>query len=89
MAHLEYSNITHEACLVQSKDETKLLLPFIKRCLKKEKKLEEKYRDIHESGEASEREENCWIKHQCSVEVLESLIHESETLLKPDGRRCC
>lgn len=32
MAHLEYSNITHEACLVQSKDETKLLLPFIKRC---------------------------------------------------------
>ena len=83
MAHLEYSNVSNEAVLVLGKDEVKRMLPLFKRFLKAEKKLEEKYQDIHEGGDATERQENKLVKHQENVSSIESIIKESERLIKP------
>ena len=83
MAHLEYSNVSHESVLVLSKDEVKRMLPFFKRCLKAERKLLERYQDIHESGEATERQENKLMKHEDNVLIMESVIQQAEQLIKP------
>ena len=83
MAHLEYSNVSHESVLVLSKDEVKRMLPFFKRCLKTERKLLERYQDIHESGEATERQENKLMKHEDNVLIMESVIQQAEQLIKP------
>ena len=83
MAHLEYSNVSHESVLVLSKDEVKRMLPFFKRCLKKERKFVERYQDIHESGEATERQENQLLKHQDNASTMESIIHQAELFIKP------
>ena len=82
MAHLEYSPITHEAGLVIDRDEAKLLIPFLKRCLKKEKKLEMKYQDIQDSGEATERQQTTLMKHQQVVIQLECIIEQAGQLAK-------
>ena len=83
MAHLEYSNVSHEACLMINKDEAKILLPFIKRCLNAEKKQEDKYQDIHDSGEATDRQETMLMKQQNKVCTLDSIIRQIELLMKP------
>ena len=59
-----------------TKEECKILLPFFQKAYKSVKSKYEKYNDIHNGGEATEREENLLMKYSEQLERLdmESII---------------
>ncbi len=82
MAHIEYSNIAHDSCLVIPRDQAKLILPFLKRAAKHEEKLWMKYLSIHEGGWAAENDDDRMYQHEENTNVLRSLIDKIDDLCR-------
>lgn len=72
----------YEQTVCITKEECKILLPFFKDAHKKVKQKYDKYEDIHEGGEATERQENLRTKYTDELEFLESILSDIETILK-------
>lgn len=60
-------------------DECELLLPTVSKAVKSAQKMYEKYKDIQESGEATEKQQDKYIQYEGELECLnavESLMKE-------------
>ena len=82
MSHIDgtrksYSS-PYEITVCMTKEECKILLPFF------QKAKYEKYNDIHNGGEATEREENLLMKYSEQLERLESVLSSIDEILKLD-----
>ena len=78
MSHIDgtrksYSS-PYEITVCMTKEECKILLPFFQKAYKSVKSKYEKYNDIHNGGEATEREENLLMKYSEQLERLESVL---------------
>ena len=86
MSYIDYtrrsSNSIYEMTVCITKEECKTLLPFFKSAYKKIKQKHDKYEDIHEGGEATEKQENLRMKYTEELGDLESIISEIEIILK-------
>lgn len=86
MSHLDYTrrdaNHPYETTVCMTKEECRILLPFFKDAHKKIKQKFDKYEDIHEGGEATERQENLLAKYEEELERIESILTDIETILK-------
>ena len=67
-------------CITDS--ECAILLPYIQKAYESEYKKWGKYNDIHESGEATSRQEDLRIKYSDSVEVLDLLLCNMKERIK-------
>lgn len=72
----------YEITVCMTKEECKILLPFFQKAYKNVKSKYEKYNDIHNGGEATEREENLLIKYSEQLERLESVLSSIDDTLK-------
>lgn len=59
-----------------------MLLPFLKHAHKKVKQKYDKYQDIHEGGDATERQENMRMKYIDELEGLDSILSAIDIILK-------
>ena len=75
-------NHAYEITVCITKEECKLLLPFFKNAYKKVKQKHDKYEDIHEGGEATERQENMRMKYIDQLESIESILSNIDMILK-------
>lgn len=82
MACVEYSLTYKKACLVLQEGEVRNILPLIEGAINRERKLFDKFKDIHDSGEATEQEEDLLIRHELKLEYLSGLRSEIERFLK-------
>lgn len=76
------SNHAYEITVCITKEECKILLPFFREAHKKVKQKYNKYQDIHEGGEATERQENMLLKYTEELEHLESILLDINNLVK-------
>ena len=72
----------YEITVCMTKEECKILLPFFQKAYKSVKSKYEKYNDIHNGGEATEREENLLMKYSEQLERLESVLSSIDDILK-------
>lgn len=72
------SNYETTVCI--KKEEGKFLLPFFEKAYKEVSRKHEKYVDIHDFGEASEKQENFRLKYADQKESLESIIQNIKQL---------
>ena len=72
----------YEITVCMTKEECKILLPFFQKAYKSVKSKYEKYNDIHNGGEATEREENLLMKYSEQLERLESVLSSIDEILK-------
>lgn len=86
MSYIDYTrcspNHAHETTVCITKEECKTLLPFFKNAYKKVKQKHAKYEDIHESGEATERQENLRMRYTDELEDLNSILSAIDEILK-------
>ena len=74
----------YEITVCMTKEECKILLPFFQKAYKSVKSKYEKYNDIHNGGEATEREENLLMKYSEQLERMESVLSSNDEILKLD-----
>jgi len=65
-----------------TKEECKILRPFFQKAYKEISSKYEKYNDIHEGGDATEREENLRMKYLDQSEHLGSVLSSIDEILK-------
>lgn len=86
MSYIDYTrrspNHAHETTVCITEEECKTLLPFFKNAHKNVKQKLDKYEDIHQSGEATERQENMRTKYANELEGLESILSAIDEILK-------
>jgi len=70
--------------LCLTSEECKLLLPEFKSSLRRETRRYEKYKDIHESGDATEKQQNLLCDAENKVDCLIAVIYQCEELIKRD-----
>ena len=58
------------------------MLPFFMKAYKSVKSKYEKYNDIHDGGDATEREDNLLIKYSEQMQSLESIISAIDEITK-------
>ncbi|WP_321520004.1 hypothetical protein [uncultured Bacteroides sp.] len=75
-------NFAYEITVCITKGECKVLLPLLKKACKETKIKFDKYEDIHDSGEATEKQENMRAKYADELESLESILSDIHTILK-------
>ena len=63
-------------------EECELLIPLVANVLKREIKRYEKYKDIHDIGEATVRQQNLLCKAENNVNSLEDILVKFEELIK-------
>lgn len=71
-----------ELTVCLTKSECKTLLPFLRKVYKSVKFKYELYEDIHNSGEATERQENLREKYSGQMNQLESVLSSIDDILK-------
>lgn len=76
------SNYAYEITVCITKEECKVLLHFLKHAHKKVKQKYDKYQDIHEGGDATERQENMRMKYIDELEGLDSILSAIDIILK-------
>ena len=85
MAHIENVRIGRtcfsESMLCLTMEECELLLPDLEASLKKSKKRYEKYKDIHEGGEATTRQQDLMIDAESKMNTLVAVINTMKELL--------
>lgn len=54
-------------------DECKLLLPTVSKAVKSTQKMYEKYKDIQEGGEATEKQQDKYIQYEEELNILEAV----------------
>lgn len=72
----------YEITVCMTKEECKVLLPFFKDAHKKVKQKYDKYEDIHQGGEATEKQESMRMRYIDELEGLESILSDIDTILK-------
>ena len=75
------NNDAFELSVCLTEGDCKVLLPFFRNALKKVHVKLEKYRDIHEGGEATEKQENLLAKYEEESNALEKVLKDIQTLL--------
>lgn len=71
----------NSVCL--SVEDCRLILPYFKRIEKELSNKYEKYRDIRDSGEATEKQTDLLCDYSRKLEAIELIISNAEELLKP------
>lgn len=71
----------NSVCL--SGEDCRLILPYLKRIEKELSNKYEKYRDIRDSGEATEKQTDLLCDYGRKLEAIELIISNAEELLKP------
>ncbi len=86
MSYLDYTrknaNYPYETTVCITKEECKALLPLFKKAHKHIKQKYGKYEDIHEGGEATERQETLRTKYEEELVHIESILSNIEEILK-------
>ena len=86
MAHIEPVRIGKtpfwDSTLCLTMEECKQLLPDMEAALKKSEKRYEKYRDIHEGGEATTRQQDLMVDAESKMKTLKSVVSTIKELLK-------
>ena len=60
----------------------KLLLPAFEKRLKEAEKKFEKYYDIHQGGEATDKQENLLVKYEDEMDTMRVVVHVAKELIK-------
>lgn len=63
-------------------NDCKLLLPIFEKRLKEAEKKHEKYYDIHQGGEATERQEDLLLKYEEEMIALESVVTSAKEMIE-------
>lgn len=86
MAHIEAVRIGRtcfwDSVLCLTMEKCELLLPDMEAALKKSEKRYEKYRDIHEGGEATTRQQDLMVDAENKMNTLTSVVNTMKELLK-------
>lgn len=86
MAHIELVRIGKtpfwDSTLCLTMEECEQLLPDMEASLKKSEKRYEKYRDIHEGGEATTRQQDLMVDAESKMKTLKSVVSTIKELLK-------
>lgn len=86
MSYIDYTrrspNHAHETTVCITEEECRILLPFFKNAHKKVKQKHDKYEDIHEGGEATEKQENMRMRYIDELNSLESILSAIDEILK-------
>lgn len=86
MAHIEPVRIGKtpfwDSTLCLTMEECEQLLPDMEAALKKSEKRYEKYRDIHEGGEATTRQQDLMIDAESKMKTLTAVVNTIYELLK-------
>ena len=86
MAHIEAVRIGRtcfwDSVLCLTMEECERLLPDMEAALKKSEKRYEKYRDIHEGGEATTRQQDLMVDAENKMKTLTSVVNTMKELLK-------
>lgn len=90
MAHLDntrpHSGVPHYLTVCLDVYECKLLLPEIKVALKREEKRWQKFKDIHESGMATEKQQDKMWDAEEKVNILNNVMNTVEELIKVENK---
>lgn len=71
-----------EVTLCLTPQDCKLLLPAFEKRLKEAEKKFEKYYDIHQGGEATEKQEDLLVKYEDEMETMRVVVHVAKELIK-------
>lgn len=71
-----------DSALCLTMEECEQLLPDMEAALKKSEKKYEKFRDIHEGGEATTRQQNLMVEAEDKMNTLSSVVSTIKELLK-------
>ena len=63
-------------------EDCRLLLPTMEKRLKEAEKMYEKYKDIHDGGDATERQENLLLKFEEERDALLASVHQAKELIE-------
>ena len=75
------NNDSYVLTVCLTKEDCQKLLPFFVEALKKVNAKYEQYKDIHEGGEANERQENLLVTYDEKKCALERVLADIHTLL--------
>lgn len=78
---LDFYNPYKNQCRV-TKEECKILLPFFQKIHKELQAKYEKYKDIQEGGEATERQQNLLFKYENEAEKIDNVLSSIKDILK-------
>ena len=77
MAYLDYtrpnSSTPTKLTLCLTFYECKLLIPTVSKAVKNARKMYEKYKDIQECGEATEKQQDKYIRYEEELNILEAV----------------
>ena len=82
MSHFEHSTKLGYAALVLSDNDVKVLLPIVRRALRIEQNAVDRYKDILDGGDATERQQTCLMKHMEQESALQVIVDEMKTIIK-------
>lgn len=80
-AKYQVSTKAYSYDLVMDSHTASVMLPALKRERKRVAKLYDKYKDIHDSGEADEKQQTLMMKHGETVRILDRIIETIEPKL--------
>ena len=72
----------YDLTLCLTSEDCKLLLPAFEKRLKEAEKKFEKYNDIHQGGEATEKQEDLLVKCEDEMETMRVVVHVAKELIK-------
>lgn len=86
MSYLDYTRQTllapTEVTVCLTAEDCKILHPFVEKAYKQASVKYEKYRDMHESGDATERQTDLMVKYYDQTDVLEKILKQMDDLIK-------
>ena len=68
--------------LCLTSEDCKLLLPAFEKRLKEAEKKFEKYHDIHQGGEATEKQQDLMVKYEEEMETMRMVVKVAKELIK-------
>ena len=86
MSHFEHSTKLGYAGLVLNNYDVELLLPIVRRALRKEQKAVDHFTDIMDGGEATEYQQTCLMKHQDKESDLLGIYDDMKICVKPNKK---
>lgn len=90
MAYLDYtrpdSSSAHKMTLCLTEEECKLLLPTIEKALKTARNKYEKYKDIQDGGEATEKQQDKLCQYEDEYDCLMAVKTEMEGFSRNDRK---
>ena len=75
-----------ELTVCLTKEECKILLPFFQKIHKELQAKYEKYKDIQEGGEATERQQNLLFKYENEAEKIDNVLSSIKDIFKIRGK---